>query len=74
MGDREIEASLLGSYASEMHTLTLELLLRAWQATHPEAALEVPRKYLPQERTHRGKAYLYLVSDFQLTPSRTRST
>jgi hypothetical protein len=42
VGDREIEAALLGSYASEIHNLTLDLLVRAWQATHPDAIIELP--------------------------------
>lgn len=45
VGDRDVEASLLGSYACEMHDLTLELLVRAWEATHPETIIEVKGRH-----------------------------
>lgn len=40
VGDREVEVSLLGSYQLEMHNLTVDLLVRAWEASHPEATIE----------------------------------
>jgi hypothetical protein len=35
VGEREIEVSLLGSYESELHDLTVDLLVRAWEAADP---------------------------------------
>ena len=37
LSDREAEAAVLGSYGDDAHRMELELLLRAWQAAHPEA-------------------------------------
>ena len=38
VGPREIDVSLLGSYDSEIHDLTVDLLVRAWEAAHPDLA------------------------------------
>ena len=35
--EQEVEAGLLGSYNSAEHDLALDLIVRAWQATHPDA-------------------------------------
>ena len=35
VGEREIDVSLLGSYDSEVHRLTVDLLVRAWEAADP---------------------------------------
>ena len=34
VGEREIEVSLLGSYESGTHAVTVGLLVRAWEAAH----------------------------------------
>ena len=42
VADNEIEVSLLGSYGRDGERMTLELLLRAWEAAHnTDAQVEV---------------------------------
>lgn len=41
LGDREVEASAIGSYSADAHRMELELLLRVWVAAHPGAEVEL---------------------------------
>ena len=41
VGEHEIEVSLLGSYDSEIHGLTIDLLVRAWEAADPHGERRV---------------------------------